>query len=668
MDIKGQVRTDTKIYTNILDKASGTDVRAGKIVHIIGIKRYGVNSYYVLDGNACIESKNVVIVRDNGFYYDNYKSKVLQKNNIGMVTKKGLSYALDDLGGDYTDTYFDLQRFAAYDTGSFITVKDNPREFKPSRSDNFSVGGGFGGGLISTTNPTYASDNLANTQVASLAGISSNSVGGQLLNGVGVGSLFDGSFLSIVATNLLNMVAGLFGNKLKFVIGFSFAAGLAGSTFGSTWSNASRNFNSNATGNWTGAVGDTISRPDVTITYYGTGGSVIRSQYEQRQLPNSPMNTKFQNYFSYYVPLEGDLVSSRQLSTIANSRYGFFSDYHTGSANPTRPSIETQFYKSISDATYEEVKSGLDAVRVEFNLDIDRETTFKKFNRFRVPTPNNELTNTRGHIFFTRPDMNLAMDKSTSAGSGIRTRVTSSAHSAPFMYNMLKSHSVLSSYMMGDSAGGGDNMVPILTHCCTGIDISDEILETVEAHESFTGWKVIYGKSNVKSRTAGTMNIAFTDDNMLSIYKILKIWTEYISAVYRGETTPKDMYADYHILDYAISIYYFLCKENDEDILFWSKYTGCFPTAAPASNFSDTIDKHIERPSYSVPFSFAKKDDYNPIDIYEFNQLTNGTSYDYLPTYNEKTHHVQKSFMGAPFVDTLDGTHLFKLRFRAPSN
>jgi hypothetical protein len=256
------------------------------------------------------------------------------------------------------------------------------------------------------------------------------------------------------------------------------------------------------------------------------------------------------------------------------------------------------------------------------------------------------------------------MYKEVGSSSKIRTRIENSATAAPFMTNMLKCHPVLTKFLMGKDGRGNHNMIPILSHCCTGLDISDELIETVEAHESYTGWKVIYGKSNIKSRTAGTINVAFTDDNMLSIYKILKIWIEYISAVYRGEASPFRVYADTHVLDYAISIYYFLCKENDEDILFWCKYTGCFPTAAPASNFSDTIDKQIARPSYTVPFSFAKKDDYNPIDIYEFNQLTKGDAYAYIPTYNEKTMHVHKSFVGAPFVDTLDGTQLFKLRFR----
>ena len=666
VDIKAMTKVTTMAYSNILDKSSASELKAGSIVHIIGIKRFGIKSYYTLQSNKYIDTHSVKLIRDNDFYYENYKSRNLQRGNLALLNAKTLADAIDDINQEYTPMYFDLQRFA--DFSQFVDVSSMTGS--GGRTTPITVGGGFAGnstggyngGIISTVPPSHASNDVSNMQLNSTLGIDSNSTVGGLMKGISVGSLFDGSFLDQVANNLLDMISGFFGNKMKFVIGFSFAATQSGSNNMSGWDRIR--------GNWTGSTGDTISRPDVTITYYGTGGSVITSQYEQRQLPFTPVNQSFINYFTkygYYIPLEGELLSSRNLMNIASSKYGFVTEFRSDTLTPQKPAAETEFFQRISPLDYSEVKSGIDAIRDDFNLDIDRETTFRKFNRYRVPTPNNELTNTRGHIFFTRPDLNLAMEKSAIMNGKIHN-IVGYAASTPLINNMVKAHSVLTSYLQGNAAPGGDNMIPILSHCCTGIDVSDEILETVEAHESFTGWKVIYGKSNVKSKTGNTMNIAFTDDNMLSVYKILKIWTEYISAVYRGESIPKTEYTTKHILDYAISIYYFLCKENDEDILFWTKYTGCFPTATPASNFSDTIDNHIKRPTYTVPFVYSKKSDYNPLDIYEFNQLSNGLDYSFLPTYNEKTHHVHKSFMGAPFVDTLDGTHLYKLRFRAPSN
>ena len=678
MDIKGKIKTDTLAYKNILDKQSASKISSGSLVRISGIKTYGVKSYYST-GPGYIESDKVSIIRDEEFYFDNYSSKKFQKNNIALLGARSLSSSIDDIKNERASTYMDLQLFAEdngttlrYENGKYVNPETgNAQLSAPASSINGgrgninyipTVGGGFSGGIISTVDPSQSSNNVANATIGSTFGLKSDTLVGQIANTVPIGSLFDGSFLDAVATGIMDMIAGFFGNKLSYVIGFDFPAFNLGSL------GFSGSSNNSVGGKWSGWTGDTLNRPGVTITYYGTGGSVIPSQYVQNQLPVTDVNRAFERYFTefgYYIPLEGPLVSSRNLDIIADSRYGFMSDYHTGTASPEKPQAEIQFFKSISDSDYKQVREDLiDQVREDFNISVKRETTFKKFNRFRVPVPDSELGNTRGHIFFTRPDMNLSTDREV-LRNGALEHMNHYSQISPLFDNMNKCHAVLMSYLQGKSAGGGDNMIPIMTHCCTGLDIADEVLETEEAHESFTGWKVIYGKSNVKSKTSGTINVAFVDDNMLSMYKILKVWTEYISAVYRGEIKPKAEYGGRHILDYAISIYYFLCKENDEDILFWTKYTGCFPTAAPASNFSDTIDNHISRPTYSVPFSFAKKSDYNPIDIYEFNMLTSEKgNYSFLPTYNENSLHVHKSFVGAPFVDTMDGSHLYKLRWR----
>ena len=82
---------------------------------------------------------------------------------------------------------------------------------------------------------------------------------------------------------------------------------------------------------------------------------------------------------------------------------------------------------------------------------------------------------------------------------------------------------------MGASAGAGHSFIPILTDRCTGLDVQDEVLETTEHGETLTGWKNTYGQSTIKTKTAGTVNVNFRDDDMLSVYKIMKIWIEYIN-------------------------------------------------------------------------------------------------------------------------------------------
>ena len=115
--------------------------------------------------------------------------------------------------------------------------------------------------------------------------------------------------------------------------------------------------------------------------------------------------------------------------------------------------------------------------------------------------------------------------------------------------------------------------------------------------------------------------------------------------------------------NYATSIYYFLCAEDGESIVFWTKFTGCIPTTIPSSNFSDSTDTSIKMPKYSIQWQYAFKKDYDPFSLAEFNHLT-GSDFSYVNNYNSETARSYQTIVGAPFVDTNTGGRLFKLRFR----
>ena len=151
-----------------------------------------------------------------------------------------------------------------------------------------------------------------------------------------------------------------------------------------------------------------------------------------------------------------------------------------------------------------------------------------------------------------------------------------------------------------------------------------------------------------------------------------KAWTEYISKVYRGQFKAKDEYIEYRRLDYACSVYYFLCAADGETILFWSKYTGVFPSMAPssASNWDGDIKKSTE---YNIQYEYAWREDYNTLHLAEFNinpyNLSgSNTPKEYLSIYNPETMSGGMTFSSRPFVETItaDNKITYKLRF-APS-
>lgn len=679
------IKQDTVIRSKpTLDNTWKTgEIKANTYVNISGSGKYGIYTFYLIGDNKYVYGDHVQIIRDKEFYYKEYSTKKLVKTKVKKSIKRGLSYYVAE-AKETTDLFDSLQRFnfltdiGMTKSGELIDQSVGGLSMIPS-ADDIIGNGGYGNQNVYSGNNEYA--NIA-------------------FDGVTYNSITDGSALNIIASNLIgfldNLLAGWLGNKLSFIIGFNFSAFDASrsSLFDNEWRRS--RYDSGGSANKEQITHRQMSAFGLTseMINYFTYWDYIGDLSEQYRMMNIPSNLYMQHIDSFYPQVRSNRTNSLQLDIPSYEQDAYSRSYSTRpTSNGYGGNTAVTFFRSIKDRDYKEFMDSLDVIHKEIGLFVDRKTTFTHFNRFRIPTLDNVLTSSRGHIFFTRPDLNLdftryrlgnssslyseeggLMDSSgngvlessakTIAGVSSNSRIKF-GHGAPIAMNLTKAHSVLTSYLTRD-ATSDHYFIPKLTDCCTGIDVSDEVLETNEAYSSYTGWKISYGTSTIKSRTAGTVNVAFRDDNMLSVYKMMKLWTEYINAVWRGEVSPKDKNIN-SVLDYAISIYYFLTDATDENILFYTKYTGCFPTACPSSNYADTgADNSVKSPTYNVPFYYGKKDDYNPINIVEFNHLSDSNNRNALEVYNKETGMVNRSFVGAPFVDTRDGSQLYKLRFRAP--
>jgi hypothetical protein len=206
------------------------------------------------------------------------------------------------------------------------------------------------------------------------------------------------------------------------------------------------------------------------------------------------------------------------------------------------------------------------------------------------------------------------------------------------------------------------------------IEISDEELDTAEYGATATGFKMGYGRHNLKSKQLGKVNINYVDDRNLSVFKLHKVWLDYISGCYRGIYTPKDDYFLNHSLDYAAAIYYILTAEDGETIIFWSKFYGVYPLNLPSSTFSKGDDKIIDTPEISISYNYTIKEDLNPIALSELNsessilQKSDGNDY-YVKSYDASTG-TSPTWVGVPFVEKVtnsksgNGLTYYKLRFR----
>lgn len=336
-------------------------------------------------------------------------------------------------------------------------------------------------------------------------------------------------------------------------------------------------------------------------------------------------------------------------------------DDSTTDAEPKTRST-TQTFNLYSDTSF--VKSNIDIVKK--NMNINYHTTFdelnddlfKKFNRFKINFPDYNLAKSYAYVYFTRPDLNITND----LNSDLHSQVSTDPYFSDIWFtnsNIIKALTKNYDY--------GHSFHPFLSNISGSFEVSDEIIKTEEVGENFVGFKVIYGKNNHESLTAGTFNMTFVDDRQLTIFKTNKLWTEYISKCFKGMLVPKKEYKRERILDYACSVYYFLCAEDGETIIYGHKYTGVFPTNAPASITSWSKGSHLNTPEVTIQYAYSFRESMNLLTLAEFNLQSKSLPKKVANIYNSQLGMTGNTFSGPPFVEILkdaSGKITYKLRHR----
>lgn len=120
--------------------------------------------------------------------------------------------------------------------------------------------------------------------------------------------------------------------------------------------------------------------------------------------------------------------------------------------------------------------------------------------------------------------------------------------------------------------------------------------------------------------SGGTFSATFIELDDLSVTRIILLWFLYMKAVNEGSYEPDLQNILDNIVDYKTSVYVFHLKPNLSEILFFSKYTGVFPTAVPVDVFSSDKDTMSDT-RLEVEFSYDLYEPLNPKIIDEFNSL-----------------------------------------------
>lgn len=398
----------------------------------------------------------------------------------------------------------------------------------------------------------------------------------------------------------------------------------------------------------------------------GGGKSVTVTRYNgyRQAHPEVNNNGKFfetgskRKYYSFN--------RSKKLGAMNSKKY-----VQNSASFPTLVNTKKKIYDYYMNYDKDGLNNDLDAISSHLNYySITPEELFnytvKMYNRFKIANPADILSRGFAHVFFTRPNCNLFSDNK---GQTPVKRVEANPN---FKYALCNKRSLLYSLTQVTNKKTGNPIWNyILSNKALSFSLTDESIDVDKYGKTYHGDSIAFGRSNNESKAAGEFTVSFQDTRDLDVFHIHKLWVDYISNVYIGRWYPKYEYLWERVLDYACSVYYIITAEDNETILFWSKYYGCFPTNIPSSAYGWTAGSPIESQKLDVQYQYSFKEDYNPQALVELNLntgLTGLTKIEYVSTYNSNLGSIGSTWVGSPFVETIkeDGSdaYSFKLRFR----
>lgn len=245
-----------------------------------------------------------------------------------------------------------------------------------------------------------------------------------------------------------------------------------------------------------------------------------------------------------------------------------------------------------------------------------------RFNRYQYQNQFNVINGAREYIFFTKPKLNI-MKNSKSLNKALKND--------PYWIDMKRYYRRIIAYLQGDDKGGMQKhslntdyrhqFIPLLTNMvASNLDMPSKSAETTDTPQTIYGTSIQYRKSSYKSDEGYDFSLEFYDDKWLDVYHLFKMWDEFENLKDIGILGPpsKDFTVKKRLCD-QISIYKFIVDADDmSTIIFYAKFTGCFPKSVPREAFSELKEGII---SYSIDWHAQFVEEMNPVILSEFNSL-----------------------------------------------
>ncbi len=269
---------------------------------------------------------------------------------------------------------------------------------------------------------------------------------------------------------------------------------------------------------------------------------------------------------------------------------------------------------------------------------------FDKFNRFGYIDPFNTITHAKEYLFFTKPDLHLFRNSSSSS---LNTEI----QDYPFFMEMIKNYKPILEQLQESCSNSNGPFIKILSNTVKNtLDMPTLTAKNIETSATIYGTKQTYrgGSSGDEDHE---FSLEFEDTKYLDIYMFFKCWDEYSRLKVLGLVSPPDDdYIINKILHDQIAIYKFIVGEDNKTLIYYAKAFGCNPTGVPREAFSD-MDKNGGL-TYSVPWRSFMIEDMNPLILKDFNELVSKyiRSYNDIPLYDRTTHLPNSKWVTIPYI------------------
>jgi len=172
----------------------------------------------------------------------------------------------------------------------------------------------------------------------------------------------------------------------------------------------------------------------------------------------------------------------------------------------------------------------------------------------------------------------------------------------------------------------------------------------------FYSYKFAYPTVTNQSITGGTFDITFREDAELRITKLFQFWVYYMDAIMKNKMKPSRHHIINNYYDFMCSVYEIICDPTSEKILYWAKYTGCFPVSVPVSNLSHNLRSTVDN-KVSITFQYIMVESLEPRVIEDFNTNVMKASGVPVPIYDTDFGLVTDTLVGTPFIELTDDQH-----------